>query len=327
MGELLGDAAMACLLGAGGCLASGRWAIPRLARAQYLAPSRYDDCPPLQAYQHAKPRTPTMGGVFAVGSAVAAVWICGGLASRNSWLVLAAMLGMGAIGLVDDWMKFRGSNAVGVRTWPKLLAALTIGAVIGGASGSAPAVAIPWTGRTVQLGWAWLPFAAMVLAGCSHAVNLTDGMDGLAAGCLAIAFAAIGVWSAVRGPEHRPVVLWCAALTGACLAFLWFNSYPAAVYLGDVGALGFGAALAAISLVTQAALWLLIIGAVFVVEAGSVMVQVASYKWRGQRRVFRVAPIHHHFHLGGLSEPKVIVRFWLIGAAAALVGLTAVSAP
>jgi phospho-N-acetylmuramoyl-pentapeptide-transferase len=164
----------------------------------------------------------------------------------------------------------------------------------------------------------------LIVAGCSHAVNLTDGMDGLAAGCVAIALLAIGVWALHSGAHNRAVVLWCAALPGACVGFLWFNSFPASVFLGDVGALGLGAALAALSLLTHTALWLPVIGGVFVVEAVSVMLQVASYKWRGKRRAFRVAPLHHHFHLGGISEPKLIVRFWIVGVVLAMVGLTAV---
>jgi len=120
---------------------------------------------------------------------------------------------------------------------------------------------------------------------------------------------------------------WCASLFGACLGFLWFNAFPAAVYLGDVGALGLGAALGALGLLTHTALLLPVIGGVFVAEALSVMLQVASYKWRGKRRIFRVAPIHHHFHLGGTSEPKLIVRFWIIGTLMAMAGLTAVTHP
>jgi phospho-N-acetylmuramoyl-pentapeptide-transferase len=188
--------------------------------------------------------------------------------------------------------------------------------------GGADRIAVPWTAWTVELGRAWIPLSMVVVAGCAHAVNLTDGMDGLAAGCLAMAFLVIGAVAGTRGSASEAVVPWCAALAGACVGFLWFNSFPASVFMGDVGALGLGAALGTVALLSQAALWLVVVGGVFVAEALSVMLQVASYKWRNKRRIFRVAPLHHHFHLGGWSEPKVIVRFWIAGVLLAALGLT-----
>jgi phospho-N-acetylmuramoyl-pentapeptide-transferase len=265
-----------------------------------------------------------MGGLFVLGAAILAAAVRGGMESRHGWLVLSALLALGALGVMDDCMKFRGPNAVGIRTMPKLLASLGIGGLIGWLGMAVPGTTVmqvPWTGRVVDLGALWLPFAMVVIAGCSHAVNLTDGMDGLAAGCLAISLAAAGIWVLQRSPQQHAMVVWCASLAGACVGFLWFNCFPAGVYLGDVGALALGAALGAVSLFTHSALWLPILGGVFVAEALSVMLQVASYKWRNKRRIFRVAPIHHHFHLGGLSEPKVIVRFWLAGLFLALVTL------
>jgi phospho-N-acetylmuramoyl-pentapeptide-transferase len=138
-------------------------------------------------------------------------------------------------------------------------------------------------------------------------------MDGLAAGCLAIALAALACLPTSHVGANSAVQPWCLSLAGACLGFLWFNAFPASVYLGDVGALGLGAALGAAGLLTRNALWLPIIGGIFVLEAVSVILQVGSYKFRNKRRIFRVAPIHHHFHLGGISEPKLIVRFWIAG--------------
>jgi len=137
----------------------------------------------------------------------------------------------------------------------------------------------------------------------------------------------LGVWALAGDSRDRVLVPWCASLAGACVGFLWFNSFPASVFLGDVGALGLGGALGTISLLTHTALWLVIIGGVFVAEAVSVMLQVASYKWRGKRRVFRVAPLHHHFYLGGTSEPKLIVRFWILGLLLGLLGLTVIDLP
>ena len=326
----LSEAALMFLLSAGGCLLFGRWTIRWLSRAQAMAPTRYEDCPPLLAYHAAKSSTPTMGGLCVLGVTILVASGFGGLASRDGWLMLIAILSLGGVGLVDDWLKFRGVNALGLRTRPKLFVALAVGAGVGLATSSPAyqysAVEVPWSAHTIQLGgWAWVPFAMLVIAGCAHAVNLTDGMDGLAAGCVALVVLVFAWWflsAAVPDGRSRALIPWCACLAGACVGFLWFNSFPASIFLGDVGALGLGAAVGTISLLSHTALWLLIIGGVFVVEALSVMVQVASYKWRGKRRIFRVAPIHHHFHLGGLSEPKVIARFWLVGALLAAVGLT-----
>jgi phospho-N-acetylmuramoyl-pentapeptide-transferase len=319
-------AAVTFLISAGLCLLVGRFAIRWLAKAQCLAPIRYEDCPPLLAYQERKPRTPTMGGLFVLCIAALVAALAGGLAHRDGWLLLGALSAMGAIGLVDDYLKFRGSNGVGLRSGPKLLMALAVGAGLGIAMHAGPSrsssLEIPWLGRSLELGWAWVPCAMVVVAGCAHAVNLTDGMDGLAAGCVALVLFVFGLWALVGEPQQRVFVPWCASLAGACVSFLWFNSFPASVFLGDVGALGLGAAVGAMSLLMHTALWLLVIGGVFVAEAISVMLQVASYKWRGKRRIFRVAPIHHHFHLGGLSEPKIIVRFWIIGLILAALGFT-----
>ncbi len=327
----LAEASVIFLISALACLLAGRFAIPALVRAQRVAPVRYEDCPPLLAYQERKQGTPTMGGLFVLSVGIVVAAVAGGLAHRNGWLVLGALTGLGVVGLFDDCLKFRGANGRGLRSVPKLLIAFAIGAVVGIATLSAPTGAvgleIPWLHRTVDVGWAWVPLAMLVVAGCAHAVNLTDGMDGLAAGCVAIALSVLGLWALAGGREHHVLVPWCASLAGSCVGFLWFNSFPASVFLGDVGALGLGAALGTISLLSATALWLLIIGGVFVVEALSVILQVASYRWRGRRRIFRVAPLHHHFHLGGASEPKLIVRFWIIGLMLGALGLTAMALP
>lgn len=321
----LGESALIFVVSAGLCLAVGRLAVRLLARAQCVAPVRYKDCPPLLAYEEGKHATPTMGGVFVLSVGILVAVAAGGLARREGWLVLGAVTGLAAVGLCDDYLKCRGPNAVGIRVLPKLLVALAIGAGVGigsAGSNSFSTLELPWMRRTVELGWAWVPFSMLVVAGCAHAVNLADGMDGLAAGCVAIALSVLGILALEGDPRGRALVPWCASLAGASVGFLWFNAFPASVFLGDVGALGLGAALGALSLLSHTSLWLPIIGAVFVVEALSVMLQVASYKWRSKRRIFRVAPIHHHFQLGGMSEPKLIVRFWIVGLLLAMVGLT-----
>ncbi len=325
--QSLGDAALVFLTSAGVCIAVGRFAIQRLAHAQGIAPLRYEDCPPLQAYQESKRRIPTMGGLFVLAAAILVSVFGGGLRSLEGWLVFVSIIGCAAIGFWDDCLKFKGVNAVGLKAVPKLLMALAIGGAIGwvifqGLS-QEQTLAVPWARRAVKLGWGWVPFSMMVIAGCAHAVNLTDGMDGLACGCVAIALMALAVWVIVSRNAAGSLLVWCAALAGASVGFLWFNSFPASVFLGDVGALGLGGAVGAISLFSRTSLWLLIIGGVFVVEAVSVMLQVASYKWRGKKRIFRVAPIHHHFHLGGISEPKLIVRFWIVALILAMLSLAA----
>jgi len=308
----LGSAAVTFLISAVGTLVVGRMAIPALVRAQRVAsPGRYEDCPPLLAYQETKRGTPTMGGLFVLLVGIGIAALAGGLTSTEGWPIIGAATGLGAIGLADDCLKFRSPDSHGLGVLPKLLMALAIGAVVGLVTRS-----------TTTPAWAWVVFAMVVVAGCAHAVNLTDGMDGLAAGCVAIALCVIGLWVILHEPADRTVIIWCASLAGACAGFLWFNSFPASIFLGDVGSLGLGAALGTISLLTHTALWLVIIGGVFVVEALSVILQVASYKWRNKQRIFRVAPFHHHVHLGGVSEPKVTVRFWLVAVLLAMLALT-----
>ena len=321
----MGEAAAIFLMSVAACLGVGQWGIPLLARAQRMTPVRYEDCPPLLVYHQTKRAVPTMGGLFVLGVAIAIAAVFGGLSRWEGWVVVTAVDGLAAVGWLDDWLKFRRPSAAGLPGTPKLLIALAIGACVGlvmtWQSSGADALELPWLRRNVDVGWGWVPLAMLVVAGCAHAVNLSDGMDGLAAGCVAIALCAIG-WLALRAGQWA-LVPWCASFAGACVGFLWFNSFPASVFLGDVGALGLGAALGTLSLLSHTALWLVIVGGVFVVEALSVMLQVASYRWRGGRRIFRVAPIHHHFHLGGVAEPKVIVRFWILGLILAALALTA----
>lgn len=327
----LSDAAYIFLLSAGLCLCVGRVIIGWLVRMRCVAPARHEDCPPLVPLQKGKSGTPTMAGVFVLPIAILVAALWGGFAHRDGWLVFASIIGFGAVGLCDDILKFRGPNATGLRMLPKLAVALAIGAGVGlvmsSQAGSDHVLEIPWLAGTIDLGLGWIPFAMFVTAGTAHAVNLTDGMDGLAAGCVAVALVVFGLWAMVGDPRGRVLVVWCASLAGACVGLLWFNSFPASVFLGDVGSLGLGAALATISLLSHSSLWLLVIGGVFVLEAVSVMAQVASYKWRGGRRIFRVAPLHHHFQLGGMSEPKVVMRFWIIGLLLAVLGMTTIELP
>ncbi len=321
--EGFGQTALVFLSSAAACIALGPAAIRALRKAQFVQPFRHEDCPSLASVQIGKEGTPTMGGLLVLGASTAVAAIAGGLESRVGMLVCACVLGFGALGLLDDLLKFRGPNGRGLRTLPKLLITILLAFLLawGLFTATGGVGRIDWPGRSygVSLGLLWIPFAALVFVGTSHAVNLTDGMDGLAAGCLFITLSAFLLIRARAGTD--PVVnIWCAALAGACAGFLWFNSFPASVFLGDVGAMGLGAALAAISLLHQSPFWLMWIGAIFVVEALSVMAQVAAYKWL-HRRIFRVAPLHHHFQVAGVSEPKLIAQFWLVNVALVIIGV------
>jgi phospho-N-acetylmuramoyl-pentapeptide-transferase len=333
-GELTGGCA-ALVMSAMMTVAAGRWAIPRLGAAGWRQPVRHADCPPLHPLQARKQGTPSMGGVFVLASALVVAVLAGGMRHPAAWLVVAAIVGFGAIGLVDDVLKLRGDNARGLPSRTKFFLALSLAAVIGwvlpGEQLGVRLVAVPWAGAWWEPGWLWVPFAMCVIAGCAHAVNLTDGMDGLAAGLLALAFVAVGALALVRAPlaaEPSAWVVWrwCASLAGACLGFLWFNAPPASVFMGDIGALGLGAALGTLAVMAQAGLVLVIIGGVFVAEAASVMLQVASFQWR-KRRIFRVAPLHHHFQVGGLPETALVIRFWIAGAVLGAVGVVSMVQP
>jgi len=314
------------LISALGCLLVGRLAIRGLLAMRWVQPIRYEDCPSLVPYQQTKQGTPTMGGLLVLGIAIVVAMVCGGVAHPEGRLVVAAAVSVGFLGFIDDLLKLNSPNARGLRYMPKLLAALGIGAIIGWlladpAAGYRQAV-VPWFGARMELGWLWIPYVSVVIAGCAHAVNLTDGMDGLAVGCLALAFGVLGLL-ALTAFDNRLVAIWCASLAGSTVGFLWFNASPASVFLGDVGALGLGAALGVLALLTHATLGLVIVGGIFVAEAVSVILQVASYRWRNQRRIFRVAPLHHHFQLGGVAEHKLVVRFWIVGLLLAALTLTA----
>ncbi len=310
-----------------GCLVAGPGMIRGLISLRWRQPVRHEDCPPLMPLHQSKQGTPTMGGVLVLGVAIVVAAGFGGFAHPHGWAIASGIMGLGVVGLIDDWLKLRSPYAKGLRCLPKLVSALAVGGLIGFAiadpRSASQSVGVPWVGARVELGWLWVPVAAVVVAGSAHAVNLTDGMDGLAAGCLALAFGALGVVGFLT--QDPLVTVWGVSLAGACLGFLWFNTFPASVFLGDVGSLGLGGALGVLAILADAMLALVIVGGIFVAEAVSVMLQVASYRWRNKRRIFRVAPLHHHFQLGGIPEHKLVVRFWIVGFLLAVLGLTAVA--
>jgi phospho-N-acetylmuramoyl-pentapeptide-transferase len=291
-----------------------------------------------------KAGTPTMGGLLILGSALIPTLLWADLANPYVWIAVLATAGFGAVGFTDDYLKITRRSHHGLipryKMGGQILVALCVGvAVLMLASDTPPLYStrliFPFFKNLIpDLGWFYVVFAVIVLVGATNAVNLTDGLDGLAISTFAVAAAAYTALAYVTG--HRELAeylllvrfgpageltIFCGALVGASLGFLWYNSYPAEIFMGDVGSLGLGGALGTVAILIKQELLLLIVGGIFVLEAGSVIIQVASFKLTG-KRVFKMAPLHHHFELIGWSEPKVIARFLIIGIIFALMSLT-----
>ncbi|MFL6592286.1 MAG: phospho-N-acetylmuramoyl-pentapeptide-transferase [Luteimonas sp.] len=288
-----------------------------------------------------KAGTPTMGGALILMTVLASVLLWGDLRNKYVWLVLLVMAAFGAIGWYDDWLKIVKRDPNGMKSrWKYLLQSLLgLGAgLFLYYTADVPAATtfyIPFF-KAVALPLVSVSFVAIAyfwIVGFSNAVNLTDGLDGLAIMPTVLVACALGVFAYASGnavfsnylqipqvPGAGELVIICAAIAGAGLGFLWFNTYPATVFMGDIGALALGAVLGTIAVIVRQELVLVIMGGVFVIETLSVMIQVGSFKLTG-KRVFRMAPIHHHFELKGWPEPRVIVRFWIISVVLVLVGL------
>jgi len=287
-----------------------------------------------------KKGTPTMGGVLILLALTISTLLWADLTNVYVWIVLLVTGGFGLIGFLDDYRKLTRRSHRGVPGKVKLLLEGVIAfaaclALVGDApAGIAGAVAVPFFKNVlVELGWFFLPFGIFVMIGASNAVNLTDGLDGLAivpamiaAGCFAFIAYVVGnvIFANYLQLHHVPgageLTVFCGAMVGAGLGFLWFNAPPASVFMGDTGSLSIGGALGTISIVTKHEIVLAIIGGLFVLEAVSVIVQVASFKMTG-RRVFRMAPLHHHFEQKGWEEPTIVIRFWIIASILAIAGL------
>ncbi|NPA24722.1 MAG: phospho-N-acetylmuramoyl-pentapeptide-transferase [Deltaproteobacteria bacterium] len=286
-----------------------------------------------------KSGTPTMGGVLIIFSVLVATLLWADLTDIYVWLVLFVVVGFGLIGFVDDYRKLVRGNSTGLTARRKLVAqfglALLFAVVVYLLPSYSSRMTVPFFKRLLpDLGVFYIPFMVLVVVGTSNAVNLTDGLDGLATGPSLVAFVVYAIFSYVAG--HRllaaylqvqyvagvgEVTVFCGAMIGAALGFLWFNTYPAAIFMGDVGSLALGAGLGAVGVVTKQEILLFLVGGIFVLETLSVIIQVASFKLTG-KRVFRMAPLHHHFELKGWAEPKVIVRFWIIALILALFALS-----
>jgi phospho-N-acetylmuramoyl-pentapeptide-transferase len=280
-----------------------------------------------------------MGGTLILLAIVLPTLLWTDLGNIYVWVTLLVTVGFGAVGFIDDYRKVKLRNSDGLSARQKMfwlmLIAATAGFVLYVYQPFQTTLAFPFfKGLRPELGLLYIPFAVLVIVGASNAVNLTDGLDGLAIGPTIIASGTYLLFaylagnarlseylqiSSVQGAGELAVL--CGAMVGAGLGFLWFNTYPAQVFMGDVGSLSLGGALGTIAVITKQEIVLVIVGGIFVVEALSVIVQVSSFKLLG-RRIFRMAPIHHHFELKGWAEPKIIVRFWIISIILALVALS-----
>jgi phospho-N-acetylmuramoyl-pentapeptide-transferase len=350
-------AATALLIG----LAAGPWVIRKLTELKIGQAVRSDG----PQTHLSKTGTPTMGGALILIAIGVTTLLWADLSNRFVWVVLLVTLGFGWVGWVDDYRKVVHRNPKGMSAKEKYFWQSLIG--LGAALYLAFAIAAPTTEQIGPLMWQWLtngfqydlparsdlivPFfknyaypmgvfgfvilSYLVIVGTSNAVNLTDGLDGLAIMPAAMVGAALGIFAYVVGradfskyllfpyiPGAGELAIICAAIAGAGLAFLWFNAYPAQVFMGDVGALALGGALGTIAVITRQEIVLFIMGGVFVAETISVMLQVGYFKWSGGKRIFRMAPLHHHFELSGWKENQVVVRFWIITIMLVLVGLS-----
>lgn len=309
----------------------------RRLRARQIGQSVRDDGPKTH-FQ--KSGTPTMGGILILVAVTISILLWGDLSNHYVWVTLLVMLSFGAIGFVDDYRKVIRKNSKGLPAkwkycWQSIFALLFSGFLYFTASTPGETqLVIPFMKNVLpNLGLLYILFSYFVIVGSSNAVNLTDGLDGLALMPTVLVAMALGVFAYVVG-NHTfaeylsvpfidgagEVAVFCSALVGAGLGFLWYNTYPAQVFMGDVGSLGLGAALGVIAVVVRQELVLLLMGGIFVAETMSVILQVASYKLT-RKRIFKMAPLHHHFELLGWPEPKVIVRFWIITVILVLLGL------
>lgn len=308
-----------------------------------------------------KGSTPTMGGLIIVAAGLVPALLFARLDNRYVLLAMAVTLWMGAIGFLDDYLKLKqkrgGLKNEGLVERYKLAGQVICGIALGLYVWLQPLSALPGASTTVPFfkyllivpiaswaAWLYVPFVTFIVAGTSNAVNFTDGLDGLATGLVAIALITFGIFAYVLGRVDTSAYLqlfylrgageltvYCAALVGACIGFLWFNAHPAQVFMGDTGSLALGGALGVIPILLKSEFLLAIVGAVFVAEMMSVIIQKSAFKYRRKRygreyaehnRVFRKAPLHHHFEMLGWPETQVVVRFWIIGILCAIVGLS-----
>ena len=318
------------------CFLLGPWMIRKLANMQVGQYIR-DDGP---KSHFDKAGTPTMGGTLIILSLTASILLWSDLTNYYVWIVLFVTIGFGVIGFVDDYLMQVKKQSKGLTVRKKLLlqgiVALITGILVYVTPDFSTQVTIPFFKHiSPDFGWGYIIFAAFVIVGASNAVNLTDGLDGLAIGPVIIAASTYMIFAYVSGHVKiagylqlnyvsgaGELAIFCGALAGAGLGFLWFNSYPAQIFMGDVGSLSLGAFLGTVAVITKQEILLALVGGLFVIEALSVIFQVGFFKMTSGKRIFKMAPLHHHFELKGWPEPKVIVRFWIIAIALALLAMS-----
>jgi phospho-N-acetylmuramoyl-pentapeptide-transferase len=325
------------------CVLFGNFVIRKLTALKLGQPIRLaTEVHRLAELHGGKQGTPTMGGVLVIGAVFISSVLWARLSNRFVWLALFAMLYLGALGFADDYLKVTKKKAAGVSGRYKLLFQIVLAVIITSVFLSSPllevqarSLYVPFVKAPVvdNMGWFTFLFFTLVIVGASNAVNLTDGLDGLAIGCTVTVALAYAVLSYVAGnfrvaeylqvpfyPFTAELAVVCAALVGAGFGFLWFNCYPAKVFMGDTGSLAIGGLIGIVAICCKQELLLVVVGGVFVLEALSVILQVISFKTTG-RRIFLMSPLHHHFELAGWKENTVIVRFWILSGICALLGL------
>ena len=318
------------------CFFVGPWLIRKLQSMQIGQQIREDG-----PQSHlVKKGTPTMGGILIIFAVAVSTLLWANLSIDYIWLILLVTVGYGLIGFIDDYRKLTGKNSKGVsgkkRLAAEILIALSVSVLLYIKPGFNSQVTIPFL-KTVlpNLGWGYVLLSTFIIVGAANAVNLTDGLDGLAIGPATICFATYVMFAYFAGnvkvsaylqipyvAGSGELAVFCGAMVGAALGFLWFNSYPAEVFMGDVGSLSLGGALGMVAVITKQEILLVIVGGIFVIETFSVIFQVGYFKLTQGKRIFRMAPLHHHFELKGWAEPKVIVRFWVISILLALMAIS-----
>ena len=318
------------------CLWFGPWFIRKLAELKFR--ERINGYTP-KTHQ-GKSGTPTMGGILIISAVTLSTLLWVDLANLYIWMGMIILLSFGLLGFVDDYLKTVKGNMKGVPGRVRLLVEFAVAALIGyiliNIPGFDRSIVIPFFKNiSIDLGILYVPFAMLVIVGSANAVNLTDGLDGLAIGPCTIAAATYLVFAYVTGNIKAASYLqfpfisgvgelsiFLGALVGAGMGFLWYNAYPAQVFMGDVSSLSLGGILGTVALITKQEVLLLVVGGIFVMEVASVILQVGFFKYTKGRRIFKMAPIHHHFELKGWPEPKIIVRFWIVSLLLALVAIS-----
>ncbi|MDD5355251.1 MAG: phospho-N-acetylmuramoyl-pentapeptide-transferase [Candidatus Omnitrophica bacterium] len=316
----------------------GKYIIESLRKFKIQENIRKEGFSQLYNVQNHKQGTPTMGGLLIVISVVFSTLLWADMLNKYIILTLSTFSSLAVLGFVDDYTKLKSLNSKGLSMFTKLVAQLAICLIIGIVlffdNSISKDLYFPFLKNfVINLGILYIPFVLLVVCGASNAVNFTDGLDGLAVGCTIMTALAFSVLSYITGhakfsqylfipfiPQAGELTVFCSALVGACMGFLWFNCFPASIFMGDVGSLAIGGAIGMVAILIKKEFLLVIVGGIFVIEAVSVIMQIISYRLY-KKRIFKMAPLHHHFQISGMPESKIIIRFWIISAILAILTL------